>query len=403
MHFRKRLLHCGLLLLTLAALGGCKAITAKLDEVDPEKRVEYKKSSSLPPLEVPPDLTSSTVDDTLAVPDISPGGTATYSVYSGERSDPQVAQRENVLPGQDNVRVERDGNKRWLMMQGEPDQWWPKVREFWLQNDYLIKQEDPRIGIMETDWLENRADIPKDPIRSVLSKVFENLYSAATRDKFRVRLERTQEAGGTELFLSHSGVEEVAHGDSTIWQPRPSDPELEAEMLNRLMVFFGVDEKKTKTLLARETETPRATLTKDGNGGGALTLQEDFSRAWRRTGLALDRIGFTVEDRDRSRGLYYVRYADPLKDQEKKEGLMSKMKFWGKDDKKPLAEQYLVRVASDDVQGRAPAKGSTSVAGGGSPGTTADSTRIEVLNKDGVRDNSETSSRILTLLHEQLK
>lgn len=380
MQSKKQLMQCGVVLLALAALGGCKAITAKLDEVDPEKRVEYKKSSSLPPLEIPPDLTSSTVDDTLAVPDINPGGTATYSVYSGERSDPQTAQRENVLPGQDNVRVERDGNKRWLVMQGEPDQWWPRVREFWLQNGYIIKQEDPRIGIMETDWLENRADIPKDPIRSVLSKVFDNLYSAATRDKFRVRLERTQEPGGTELFLSHSGVEETVQGDSTIWQPRPSDPELEAEMLNRLIVFFGVDEKKAKTLLAREAETPRAALTKDGNGGVTLTLQEDFSRAWRRTGLALDRIGFTVEDRDRSRGLYFVRYADPLKDQEKKEGFMSRMKFWDKDDKKPPTEQYLVSVASE-----------------------SDTTRIAVVNQDGARDNSETAGRILTLLHEQLK
>lgn len=380
MHFRKRLLHCGLLLLVFGALGGCQTITAKLDEVDPETRVEYKKSRSLPPLEVPPDLTSSTVDDTLAVPDISPSGTATYSVYSGERSDPQLAQRENVLPGQDNVRVERDGNKRWLVMRGEPEEWWPKAREFWLQNGFLIKQEDPRIGIMETDWMENRADIPKDPIRSVLSKVLDNLYSAATRDKFRVRLERTQEPGGTELFLSHSGVEEVVQGGSTIWQPRPSDPELEAEMLNRLIVFFGVDEKKAQALLARESETPRATLTKDANGVISLTLQEDFSRAWRRTGLALDRIGFTVEDRDRSRGLYYVRYADPLKDQEKQEGFLSRMKFWGEDDKKPPTEQYLVSVASE-----------------------LDSTRIAVINQDGARDNSETAGRILTLLHEQLK
>jgi outer membrane protein assembly factor BamC len=397
MQSKKQLLHCGLLLLALAAAGGCKAISAKLDEVDPEKRVEYKKSTSLPPLEVPPDLTSSTVDDTLAVPDITPGGTAIYSVYSGERSDPQAAQRENVLPGQDNMRVERDGNKRWLVLQGEPDQWWSKVREFWLQNGYLIKQEDPRIGIMETDWLENRADIPKDPIRSVLSKVFDNLYSAATRDKFRVRLERGQEPGVTELFLSHSGVEEVVQGESTLWQPRPSDPELEAEMLNRLIVFFGVDEKKAKTLLAREASAPRATLIKDGNGGITLTLQEDFSRAWRRTGLALDRIGFTVEDRDRSRGLYFVRYADPLKDQEKKEGFMSRMKFWDKDDKKPPTEQYLVSVASESDNTR-DAQGGAGVAGGRTPGAT-----IAVVNQDGARDDSETASRILTLLYEQLK
>lgn len=367
----------------VVALCACGALTRKLDEVtsSSDPKVDYKKSQSLPPLEIPPDLTSSTIDDTLAVPDIDPAGTATLSVYNEERQDPQVRGTENVLPQQDSIRVERDGDKRWLVMQGEPEQVWPKVREFFLQSGFLIKQEDPRIGIMETDWLENRADIPKDPIRSILSKAFDSLYSSATRDKYRVRLERGKEPGTTELYLSHRGVEEVVQGDSTIWQPRPSDPELEIEMLNRLVASFGVDDKKAKALLAQqESAAPRAQLTRDSEGRAFLTLGEDFSRAWRRTGLALDRVGFTVEDRDRSRGLYYVRYIDPLKDEKKDSGILTKLKFWKDDERKPGSDEYLISVAGEE-----------------------ESTRIQVLNKDGAPENSDTTNRILALLEEQLK
>lgn len=376
-------MQSGVVVMLVVALCACGALTRKLDEVtsSSDPKVDYKKSQSLPPLEIPPDLTSSTIDDTLAVPDIDPAGTATLSVYNEERQDPQVRGTENVLPQQDSIRVERDGDKRWLVMQGEPEQVWPKVREFFLQSGFLIKQEDPRIGIMETDWLENRADIPKDPIRSILSKAFDSLYSSATRDKYRVRLERGKEPGTTELYLSHRGVEEVVQGDSTIWQPRPSDPELEIEMLNRLVASFGVDDKKAKALLAQqESAAPRAQLTRDPEGRAFLTLGEDFSRAWRRTGLALDRVGFTVEDRDRSRGLYYVRYIDPLKDEKKDSGILTKLKFWKDDERKPGSDEYLISVAGEE-----------------------ESTRIQVLNKDGAPENSDTTNRILALLEEQLK
>ena len=55
---------------------------------------------------------------------------------------------------------------------------------------------------------------------------------------------------------------------------------------------------------------PRVRLVReDGGTQAALALDVGFSQAWRRTGLAIDRAGFTVEDRDRSRGLFFVRYA----------------------------------------------------------------------------------------------
>ena len=164
---------------------------------------------------------------------------------------------------------------------------------------FLIKREDPRIGILETDWAENRADIPMDPVRKVLSKALDSLYSSPTRDMFRVRLEAGAEPGTTELFLTHRGMQEVFDDKTTVWQPRPADPELESEMLNRLMVYMGVQEQQAKQAL-QSAEAPAARaqfgMRATPMARRLLNVEEDVSRAWRRAGLALDRVGFSVED-----------------------------------------------------------------------------------------------------------
>jgi outer membrane protein assembly factor BamC len=216
--------------------------------------------------------------------------------------------------------------------------------------------------------------------------VVDSLYSTAERDKFRTRLERGSEAGATEIYISHRGMYEVIQGgdggNQTVWEPRPADPELEAEMLRRLMVRFGVQEARAKSMLAADSVTHRATLTKAPGGHGSLALFDAFDRAWRRVGLALDRVGFTVEDRDRSQGVYYVRYLDPEAEAiaKKDKGFLGQLAFWNSDSKTGQQEQYRVQVKE-----------------------AGEGTKVEVLDKAGQPDKSETGNRILTLLYEQLK
>jgi outer membrane protein assembly factor BamC len=247
--------------------------------------------------------------------------------------------------------------------------------------------EVPEAGIMETDWAENRAKLPQDVIRGTVGKLFDSLYSTPERDKFRTRLEKGAEPGTVEIYISHRGMYEiyVNEGKSeTKWQPRPADPELEAEMLRRLMVRLGVDESRAKTMVAAEQRQDRARMSRATDGAGALLLEEAFDRSWRRVGLALDRVGFTVEDRDRSQGLYFVRYVDPDVDGKKKDedkGMLSKLMFWkGSAADKPAQAQYRIQVK-----------------------TTGETTTVQVLTREGGIDRSETSKRILGLLYEQLK
>ena len=351
------------------------------------KKIDYKSAGKLPPLEIPPDLTSPTTDNRFAVPDVSPQGSATFSVYNKERAgQPQAATATSLLPSQDKVKVERAGTQRWLVVNAPPEQVWPVVKEFWQENGFLIKLEVPESGVMETDWAENRAKIPQDPIRSVLSKVVDGLYSTAERDKFRTRLERGTGQGTTEIYISHRGMYEVIEGgdggNRTVWQPRPADPELEADMLRRLMVRFGVEEARSQSLMVADGKHERAKVAHTQEGAGSLTLTDTFDRAWRRVGLALDRVGFTVVDRDRSKGLYYVRYVDPEIDGKKEEkGFLSKLAFWKGDGKnKDKPEQYRIQVVAAN-----------------------DGSEVNVLNKDGAVEKSETVTRILNLLFEQLK
>jgi len=353
-------------------LGAC----GTMDKVAPGRKVDYKKSKTTDALEVPPDLSSATINE---APDMLDKASAQYSDYSDTGPAAGAAM---VLPDQVNMRVARDGDQQWLVIPGEPSKVWPKVREFWMQEGFLINKEDPRVGILETGWSENRADIPQGVIRNTLGKVIDFAYSAATRDQYRVRLEKGVEAGTTELYLTHRGVEEVVTGgatdENTVWKPRPSDPELEAEMLKHIMVYLGAEEQKAQQLLAQKsTREARAQLVSDASGT-LLILGEDFSRAWRRTGVALDRVSFAVEDRNRSEGVYYVRYNDPLGDQDK-EGLLSRFAFWSADDETETTLYQITLLA----------KGAE--------------THVIVNDAAGKRDNSTTARRILTLLEEQLR
>jgi outer membrane protein assembly factor BamC len=367
------------------ALGACSWMPG----VDLDKKIDYKsQGAQLPPLEVPPDLTRPSGDERYAVPDVNPRGTATYSEYNRERATQRSAApgANTVLPQVENAKIQRDGNQRWLVVKGTPEHSWQTVKDFWQEAGFVVNVEIPSAGIMETDWAENRARVDAGVIRNFFSRMLDFAYSTAERDKFRVRIERGVEPGTTEIFISHRGMEEVytqaMNSDQayTKWQPRPPDPLLEAQMLGRLMLRFGADTQRAQAQLsAPATIPPRAALVKGDNGERTLSLEDQFDRAWRRVGLALDRVGFTVEDRDRSQGLYYVRYIDPQIDNKTadKPGLWARM--FG--DSKPKLDQFRIQIKDDSKNG----------------------SNVNVLAKDGKQETSETAGRILTLLYDQLK
>ena len=361
-----------LFLMVAVALSACGIVESK--------KIDYKSAQKAPTLEVPPDLVAPTADNRYAVPDAQGDGTATLSAYSQERKATPAAST-TLLPTEDKVRIERAGSERWLVVQATPQQVWPVIKDFWQENGFIINMESPATGIMETDWAENRAKIPQDIIRRTLGKVIDGLYSTAERDKFRTRIETGKD--GTEIYISHRGMKEVytTEGkDQTKWEPRQPDPELEAEMLRRLMLRFGVEKSRAAALLTQQQQPEQARIVQDG-GVPVLEMEDGFDRAWRRVGLALDRVGFAVEDRDRSKGIYFVRYIDPDVDNASKrdDGMLSKLAFWRS--KKPQTSPQLQIVVSE----------------------AGEKSRVSVTGTDGKPADEKTRNRIINLLHKELK
>ncbi|MEJ2576947.1 MAG: outer membrane protein assembly factor BamC [Gammaproteobacteria bacterium] len=290
-----------------------------------------------------------------------------------------------MLPEMAGVSVQRDGDERWLLIQLPPEQVWPKVVEFWQQNGILLQEQNPTVGVMRTAWLENLRNIGHDIVTDTLRSLLGGLYDPGTRDQYRVRLDRGTQPGTTELYLTHFGMEEqfatgtTGEGDVAVWVPTGRDPDLEAIMLRQIMVYLGESRERAERLLAAGVErgSERASLV-TSDQGSSLLVDEPFSRAWRLVGLALDRVGFAVEDRDRSAGTYYVRYNDPAA-QAKEEGWLSKLAFWSSDEV-DTQQRYQVKVNSRGAQ-----------------------TGVTVHNEQGQRINTPTATRILTLLHEQLR
>jgi outer membrane protein assembly factor BamC len=365
----------------LALLAACSSTDGLLDGAS---RVEYKSAKTLPPLDVPPDLTAPVRDERYQVPDTAGSGT-TLSGYQAGRAQQARPGASPVLSSPEGMRVERDGDERWLVVNEPPDKLWPLVRAFWQENGFLIAHEVPEAGVLETDWAENRASLNRTWPQRLLGGILGGLQSTGTRDKYRTRLEPAP-GGGTEIYISHRGLNEVYVNEEhtqTGWQPRPPEPGLEAEFLRRLMVRLGTPDSEARARVANAQPAPqRATLKKGRDGAELLEVMEPFDRAWRRVGLALDRVGFTVEDRDRQKGVYFVRYADPQAELKgkKDEGFLARLAFWRDDKPKVKPEQYRVSVTGAD-----------------------ESSRVQVLDKNGTTENSPTASRILALLHEQLK
>ncbi|MFZ3087540.1 MAG: outer membrane protein assembly factor BamC [Methylotenera sp.] len=407
-------------LLLLANLTGCDSIPFIDNSSD------YKGASRSRPLEVPPDLTTSPTSDAYSIP-----GSTSYSSYT-QAQEGQEAGVEKVLQTPDGIRLEKSGAQSWLVVNAPVEKIWPVIREFWIDMGFAVRVENAQIGVMETEWIESDA-IKKDKSGNALDKFdkwLDKLSGFADRKKFRTRLDRGAESGTTEIYMTHRsvtgapddgktrvvtqlGVIDTGYAlDSQKATPADAnDAELDAELLRRLMVKLGVEEQKSKSIVAEAVTIKRAEVIKEADGSARLLLNDPFDRAWRRVGLALDRIGFVIEDKDRSNGLFFVRYADVDIDDapKKKKGLVDSLKFWGDDDKKAAETpakkeekgviESLKFWGSDDKQKTNPEKQYRVKVADGDTGNA----EVTVVDVNGGRVRTTTANRIIALMYEQLR
>jgi outer membrane protein assembly factor BamC len=341
-------------------------------------KIDYRSATTKTTgLDVPPDLTQLARDTRYQ----QPGTTVSAATFqSGTAAAPAVAAAVINNP---NIRMERLGSERWIAVKQTPEVLWPQLQAFWKERGLALVADDAAAGVMETDWAENRAKLPQDFIRNTLGRILDPLYSTGERDKFRMRVERV--SGGSEIYISHRGMQEVYNSalkDSTAWQSRPTDTQLEGEFLQRLMVKLGSQTEVAKTAVAGTSAAAVLPAKARMLDGRVATLQVDdgFDRAWRRVGIALDRSGFTVEDRDRSQGLYFVRYIDSSTSSKEDPSFFSKLLNFGRDKATVPPARYRVNVK-----------------------TEGDRSVVAVQNDQGAPETGEAGKRIVSLLLEELK
>lgn len=364
-----------------AALVGAIALSAcsSVENFAAGDKVDYRTApAKTVPLDVPPDLTQLARDSRYQ----AQGGAVSAAAFQAGSLAPRAVASSALVAPQTlgNVRLERQGNQRWLSTPLNADQLWPQLQAFWKENGMSLVVDQPNLGLMETEWAENRAKLPDDVIRRTLGRLIEPLYSTGERDKYNTRLERS--SAGTEIHVSHRGLQEVYAGrqaDTTVWQRRPSDPELEALFLARLLVKLGLKDEQAKATVATEAAVlPARARILEGTQAASLQVDDNFERAWRRVGLALDRSGFTVEDRDRGQGLYFVRYIDPALAGQEEPGFFAKL--FGADKGNSGPKKFRISVKGDGAN-----------------------TTVSILNSSGVAENGDAGTRIIKLLVEDLK
>ncbi|MGN6668319.1 MAG: outer membrane protein assembly factor BamC [Trinickia sp.] len=361
------------LVLAISSLAGCET----LNDWFSTDRVDYKATGSAPPLKVPSDLNEAKTQPQYTAPPTSAalGGAPTRNVTTAGNASEGVPSAQEPL----GLHIERDGDRRWLVVDGRtPDQLWPQLEEFWKANGFVLKTDVPATGIMTTDWAENRANIPDDWFRRTIGHVIDFAYSSGTRDRFRTLVVRGQN-GATDISITHSALEEKLTGqdkDSSRWIERPRNPVLEAVFLSKLMEQFGLTEAQSKQLLA-DARPATAPATIDTSTSSTLDLADRFDVAWLRVGLALDRTNFTVDNRDREKGVYSVRYADSTQEL-KRDGLFSKLFHSGSSKGKP-GKEFLINVHPNGT-----------------------GTSVSVVDANGQVDASSEAKNIISLLHAQL-
>jgi outer membrane protein assembly factor BamC len=378
--FRSPPLKLSASLMLVASITGCSSIETFVAG----DKVDYRSAGTKTQgLEVPPDLTQLARDTRYQ----SQGGTVSAAAFqaatpaSGTAATLAAATVAPKAIGE--LRIERQGNQRWLSTPLTPEQLWPQLQAYWKDRGFTLVLDQPASGVMETDWAENRAKLPNDVIRNAIGKVLDSLYSTSERDKFRTRVERSASGSGTEVYISHRGLIEVYSSerkDATVWQARPADPQLEGEFLSGLMVRLGVKEEQAKSAVAGAPVPAARARLLEGRAAATLQVDDAFDRAWRRVGLALDRSGFTVEDRDRAQGLYFVRYVESANPAKEEPGFLAKLFTFGKKDEVGNPTRYRVSVKGE-----------------------GEGSSVSVLDAQGAPENGAAGRRIVSLLVEDLK
>ena len=349
----------------LPLLGAALLMTAcsntSLRDAIPDRRPDYRQSNVSRQLEVPPDLSGGTLDDQLTVPDMNPASVASYRAYSQDNAIRDKRGFIEVLPQLYGVQViEQPGTLPYILVSADTSTTWSAVKKYWENNGIRLRTQEPAIGLMETDWLENQSDLPRTGFSGLLDNLIKLTHDSGTRDRYRVRFSREGDKTGVSIVYSQAEEKAVRDLNSKDpqgfrWSQTDNDnPELQLEMTRRIALFVSAELRRQHEvsqqhagevdLTGGAVNGVRAQLTTAG-GHPALTIQGNYGQAWRVLGIGLDKASFSLEKQDYKSGTYQVQYLPQSAEKVQKTGFWSRL--WG--NKKPQnadnAPRYLIRLS----------------------------------------------------------
>ena len=337
-------------------------------------------------LELPPDLSEVEVESSFELP----------RVFSGD--DPERRDAVPVLARVESMRLQGSGDFYWLEVEADVETLYGKVREFWANEGYRLVVDEPVIGTMTTDWIY-REEGGQDPDASWLKRLFEGENLAASQDQFRTRIERVED-GPNRVYIAHRGTEfqpgVVASDrndaadqldDDLDWHFRRPEPELEIEMLSRLMVYLGMQQAAVEEQVENlKLFTPRAFYQIDiEENSPYLILKDVYGIAWNRVYHQLERLNFEIQLSEFKSGLIgegVIQVAAEVnKAAAEKTGGGFFSLFSSSSDDEIEIRQFVLILSEEDHE----------------------TTRIEIETMEGELDSSREGAAFLNLLYRYLR
>lgn len=373
-----------------------------LDDVLSDTRTDYQKSKTLPPLDVPPDLSTTESDGAMTIPGEGTK-TATLKAYENrnKRQNQAGAATKQATQQQGDTTaataavaasipappLDADGGSL-ISTQGDKTDVWNRLRDFMAGKGYQLDLDDLELGYMETKWSE---------------PVTEDGHTY--RYKFKIYSEPNLRPGVTSLYIDNEQQEQVDRGDGNlVWVDHDKSRDAERMIAGEINVYFNgraalqeYPQRAASTPAASNTGTaqPQASISTpasaavaaSGQGGMAqiqdlgnnkvlLAIPEEYTLAWRKTGQALQRAGLEINGNNQDKGLYHIIYRGAKPKDTGWTAKLKKLKFWGKDKDEGTA----YRVALTGV---------------------GEKTEIVILNEDGSWADSDVTEKLLSMIQTQ--
>jgi outer membrane protein assembly factor BamC len=340
--------------------------------------LRYLDSRPAEQLEIPPDLTDTTLGSETVLP-------VNFS------SNVDVSKPLKIIPvllKVDSLQLEGQAGFHWLSVDEPVDNLFQLVKEFWSSEGFEIEIDEPAIGVLQTAWVYEKEGVDKSGA-NFLMKLFSSNELSATQNQFRTRIERDKGTGKSQIYIAHRGTaykhifqkNQTEDEKQNDWELVPPNSEFEVERLSRLMIYLGMQQAELDQQLDRiKVFRPLTSINVDYSKNETYLLVKDiYSKTWFRTLHQLDRMGIEVVNSNIGGG---IRVKGLIRVNTNVEEEITEGGFFSFGSTTKVAKKQVILVITEESH---------------------NVTRISMVRPDDEIENSKAGIELITLLQQFLK